>query len=209
MHGTESYLDFLRGLPLFKGFTDAELNVLMGICRLQHLQPDQLVFREGQVGNACYITVEGRVRVSIGSGAAEQELAKLPAGTLFGQVALIDGSRRSATCAADGPTTVLGIDRNEFDLMFRSGSSFAFKFLDVLTRILVGQLRNANSRLVEVASKEQQAETPRGADDPDIQSFFKELATSTNAMRVDDFNLDDVEVVQSEADRHRVQSYRG
>ena len=208
MPGTQQYHSYLRSLPLFKGFSEPEMDVLMGVCRAQDLQPGEAVFKEGQVGNACYIAVEGEIRVSIGSGPREQVLAKLPAGSLFGQVALIDGGRRSATCSAEGPATVLGIDRNEFDMMFRSGSTFAFKFVDVLTRILGGQLRNANNRLVDVASKEQQAAAPRDAADPDIQDFFKEMATTTSAMRADDFDLDDIQVVQSESDKHRVQDYK-
>ncbi len=199
----DPHRDFIRGQKLFAGFSDSELDVLMGIFRRQTLEDGKPVFREGRPGNACFIVVEGRIKVTIGHGDKMQELAKLPPGTIFGQVALIDGGRRSAGCWADGPTTVLGLDRNEFDLMFRSGSTFAFKFLDVLTRILVGQLRNANTRLVEVASKEKEAAQPRDAADPEMQDFFKQVATQTNSFRVDDFDLDDVEVVHSVADQQR------
>ena len=189
------YEPFLRSLKIFHGFSPEELGIFMGILREQKLRRDEILFREGQKGNACYIIVDGAIRVSVERGGLTEQLAVLPPGALFGQVALIDGGRRSATCAADELSTVLAMDRNEFDLLFSSGSSFAFKFIDLLTRILVGQLRNANTRLAEVAVRESAAQTPRLPTDPELQRFFKELATQTSSIRLDDPSLAEMEVV--------------
>jgi CRP-like cAMP-binding protein len=203
MAGAYHHREFVKGLKLFRGFHDKEIDVLLGVLNERQLQPDEVLFVEGAPGNACYVIASGRIRVSVERGGTSQELAILPEGSLFGQVALIDGGRRSAACSSVGQTTVLGLARNEFDLLFGSGSTFAFKFLDVLTRILVGQLRNANNRLADVAAKEQASETPKAPDDPDIQDFFKDLAARTAAVKEDDFDLGDIEVVYSQADLAR------
>ena len=201
--GLDVNRDFVRGLKLFASFTEHEIDALMGVLRERPMNPDEPLFRQGQPGRACYIIRDGKIRVTIGQDDAEQELAVLGAGDLFGQVALIDGGRRSANCIAYGTTVLLALDRNEFDLVFRSGSSFAFKFMDVITRILVGQLRGANKRLADVAAKEEAADDPRAASDPEMQSFFKDLAVRTDSFRADDFDLDDINVVYSEADKAR------
>ncbi len=203
MQAPAHYRRFVRGLKLFEGFTNGEIDVLMGVLRPERLQAEDPVFVQGRLGNACFVVVRGSIRVTLGLGANAQEVATLGQGTLFGQVALIDGGRRSANCIAAEPAVIMRLDRNEFDLLFNSGSSIAFKFLDVLTRILVGQLRNANERLADVATKEQQADKPRSADDDEVQSFLKDLATRTQAFRSDDLDLGDVQVVVSEADKAR------
>ena len=203
MMGLGDYREFLTGLQFFKGFDDHEMDVLVGILRMQKLQSGEYLFKQGMPGTACYIIAQGNIRVTLGAPPKEQELAVLPKGALFGQVALIDGGRRSANCIAQDNTVVLALDRNEFDLLFRSGSSFAFKFLDVLIRILVGQLRSANGRLADVANKQQAHSAPARATDPEMQSFFKDLAVKTNSFKADDFDLDDVSVVYSDSDRAR------
>jgi CRP-like cAMP-binding protein len=179
------------------------MDVLVGVLRMQKLPANDYLFKQGMPGTACYIVAQGAIRVTLGALPKEQELAVLRRGALFGQVALIDGGRRSANCIADEDAVVLALDRNEFDLLFRSGSTFAFKFLDVLIRILVGQLRNANGRLAEVASKQQAQSAPARATDPEIQSFFKDLTVRTSSFRTGDFDIEEVSVVYSDADRAR------
>ena len=208
MRGISDYRKFLAGLPFFKGFSAREMDVLIGVLRMQKLQAGEYLFKQGMLGNACYIIGQGSIRVTLGAPPKEEELAILSKGALFGQVALMDGGRRSANCIAHESTEVLAMDRNEFDLLFRSGSSFAFKFSDVLIRILVGQLRNANRRLAEVANKQQSRAVPARSTDPEVQELFKELAVKTGSFQVDDFNLNDVSVVYSDADRGRTATPR-
>lgn len=199
----ETYRNFLTDLQFFKGFERREMDVLMGVLRMQEFNTGEVIFRQGAFGNACYIIAQGSIRVTLGSPPKEQELAVLPKGALFGQVALIDHERRSASCTAAEPSVVLVLERNEFDLLFRSGSTFAFKFLDVVIRILVGQLRSANTRLVEAAEQEQAKAAPAAVSDPKVQSLFKDVAVKTDSFRVDDFDLDEVQVLYSESDRAR------
>ena len=198
--------EFVRSLDYFKGFSEKEINVLLGVLRMQPLRDGQSLFRQGQVGNAVYFIVAGKIRVTIGAGEDEEDLATLGRGDLFGQVALVDG-RRSANCTADGDTVVLALDRNEFDLLFNSGSTFAFKFLDIISRILVGQLRGANQRLAEVASREQAKEQPSLPSHPDVQDFLKSVALQTGTFKLEDFSLDEIQVVYSDADQARKDSH--
>ena len=203
MTTSNQYREFLSSLAFFQGFEPKEMDVLLGVLRLQRLDPDQYLFKQGMKGNACYILAQGSIRVTLGAPPNEEELAVLPVGALFGQVALIDGGGRSANCIAAEPSVVMALDRNEFDLLFRSGSTFAFKFLDVLTRILVGQLRNANTRLGEVAKVQGAKALPQLNSEPAMQEFFKDVMTKTDSFKQGDFDLGDVQVVYSESDRAR------
>ena len=100
MQAPAHYRRFVRGLKLFEGFTNGEIDVLMGVLRPERLQAEDPVFVQGRLGNACFVVVRGSIRVTLGLGANAQEVATLGQGTLFGQVALIDGGCRSANCIA-------------------------------------------------------------------------------------------------------------
>ncbi len=172
----ERYRPFLQSLRYFGGFDGREIGVLLGVLTEQRLLDGQVLFSEGQPGDACYLVAAGQVRVVLGDGPDAKELASLKPGVLFGQVALIDGGRRSATCVGSGETIVLGLRRNEFDLLVESRSSFAYKFLTVITHLLASQLRYADGRLLGLASEQQKAKEPAAPDAPEVAQVFQDVA---------------------------------
>jgi CRP-like cAMP-binding protein len=157
-----------------------------------------VLFREGDKASCCYIVVEGRVRVSLERGGKPKQLAMLGRGELIGQMALLDGSRRSATCAAAEPSLVLKLDRDELELLFRSGASFALKFIDSLTRMLVAQLRFATRQLTTM--NDQPAAAPAGTrrNTTELRRDLIEVARGTLDCTVDGCGVDDVELVVPE-----------
>ena len=146
------------------------------------------MFRQGDAADGCYIVAEGRVRVALGNDGEGEQLAMLGGGEVIGQMALLDGGKRSATCTALEPTTVLYLGRDEFDLLCRGGSSFALKFLDALTRMLVSQLRYANRRLLALAHKN------ASPGDPQARAALRDVARMSLACNLGE-TLDQMEVV--------------
>jgi CRP-like cAMP-binding protein len=178
----------LDGLAHFADFQPAELDALAGVLRPRTLQASARLFRHGDAADGCYIVAEGRVRVALGKDGEGEQLAILGSGEVIGHMALLDGGKRSATCTALEPTTVLYLGRDEFDLLCRGGSSFALKFLDALTRMLVAQLRYANRRLLALAHKN----APPG--DPQARNAMREVAANSFACNLGE-TLDQMEYV--------------
>ena len=64
----------------------------------RYLQAGQVVVREGDPGNSMFVVLEGRVAVLRGNdGAANMEVGRLGAGEFFGELALLTGTKRTAT----------------------------------------------------------------------------------------------------------------
>ncbi len=175
----------------FKDLTPDELEALAGVLTVRRLSAGACLFREGRPADGCYLIAEGRVRVSVDRPEGPEQLAMLGEGELVGQMSLLDGGRRSATCTAVDPTVAFHMSRDEFDLVFRSGSSFALKFVDALTRMLVSQLRYANRRLFALT----QQHDNRATCDPRVQTVLKDVARHTMSVHVDGYDLDEVEVI--------------
>lgn len=102
-----------------------------------------VVFEEGDPGSRMYVIRSGEVRILKRVGTREIELAHLPAGEAFGEMALLEGRPRSATAIVVSPARILEIDEAAFaDLMRRNGE-IALRLL----RRLSARLREANRQI--------------------------------------------------------------
>ena len=74
---------------------------------------DEVVFREGDVGDCAYLIVSGRVLIYLTEDSTEVPLRILGDGEVFGEMALIDNSLRSASCRAMGETHVIVVSKDQ------------------------------------------------------------------------------------------------
>jgi NADH dehydrogenase len=102
----------------------------------EHFEAGQTVFREGELGDRVYILLSGRASVLRGSNGAEQALATLGPGEVFGEMALLDGAPRNATVQCLEPMTVLSIPKREFGLLAANVPGLRASFEQVTARRL-------------------------------------------------------------------------
>jgi CRP-like cAMP-binding protein len=145
---TQSVIDLLRGVAIFKDLDEGELARVAEVCREQVFQPGEVIFREGEAGNRLYLIVEGDVRVSrVVPGSGEEALAVLKAGALFGEMSVFDRSERSTDAIANGGASCLTISRSDFELLLDFNRELAYKVLWSCVRLLSGRLRATNDSL--------------------------------------------------------------
>jgi CRP-like cAMP-binding protein len=100
----------LASTPLFAGLSQEALESLVQKLTLVHLGPEEILFHEGDPGDALYVIVEGEVAVQA-EGPPRVEMARLGAGSFIGEVALMTDQPRSATVMATQDAELLRIDR--------------------------------------------------------------------------------------------------
>jgi CRP-like cAMP-binding protein len=100
----------LASTPLFAGLSQEALESLVQQLTLVHLGVEEVLFHEGDPGDALYVIVEGEVSVSA-EGPPRVEMARLGAGSFIGEVALMTDQPRSATVTATQDAELLRIDR--------------------------------------------------------------------------------------------------
>jgi NNP family nitrate/nitrite transporter-like MFS transporter len=122
----------LQNVPFFSQLTPEQLKEVARLGTLQAVEANQVVFREGDPGDALYVILSGTVRVSHSNEQGQEVgLATLQAGDTFGELALIDGEPRSATIATIAPCQFFLLGRHDF-LSFISKSPW------MLANLLVG-----------------------------------------------------------------------
>ena len=143
-------VDFLMDAPMFGDLDPAELAQIASILQVQRLGAGEVVFREGDPGDAWYVVFDGDVEVLKSGSDGDRAIALLGRRACFGEMAILDGSPRSASVRAVGDLTVLRFPRREFNGLLSSGTLAAYKLVHQIALVLVSRQRRTTSRLVEV-----------------------------------------------------------
>src|SRR5262245_46019102 len=104
------------------------------------------ILTEGEAGSTAFLIQAGSVEVSIGEGALAKTVATLAAGSVFGEMSLIDPGPRSATVKAVTDTECLITTYDEFIASTRSHPERAVEFMKPLVR----RLRQMNERVAKM-----------------------------------------------------------
>lgn len=108
-------LELLRQVPLFADIATDDLTDLATHLREQRFSSGASIVQQNSVGDEMYIIVNGSVRIyTISPNRAEMEVTILGDGTFFGEMALLDGQRRSASAVALKDTLTLVLKRDAF-----------------------------------------------------------------------------------------------
>jgi CRP-like cAMP-binding protein len=98
----------------------------------------EVLFEKGEPGHLAYVVKSGSLQILEGNHVYET----VSAGGIIGEMALVDGSPRSATARAIEPSTVIPIDERRFLFMVQRTPFFALR----LMRVLTARLRSMNER---------------------------------------------------------------
>ncbi len=144
----------LTAFPAFRDFTPEELTALLAVMRRWRLRKGTLLFAEGSPGGSCFVVVSGVVEVSIAVNGKHQLLARLHPGSVFGQVSLIDGEPRSASCTIGRDAVLVELEGPACEQFLERRSPLALKLLALLNEGIISALRGADRRLMRLESEE-------------------------------------------------------
>jgi CRP-like cAMP-binding protein/thioredoxin reductase/Fe-S-cluster-containing hydrogenase component 2 len=100
---------------LFPDLPESVLWRLAGRATLERLDAGQVVFREGEPGDAFYLIRSGQVKISKTSGGKDLVLSYLVAGNFFGETALLPNAPRTATVTTIFPAELIRLGHDDFE----------------------------------------------------------------------------------------------
>ena len=139
------YEDVLKKVDLFANLDKKELQTIGSTCQERKYPAGTTLVSQGDTGVGLYVITSGKVRITQAThpDRAEEELGTQGAGTVLGEMALLDDLPRSATITAIEDTTALLLPVWDFRSALHSHPDIAIKLLAVLSR----RLRNAERRV--------------------------------------------------------------
>lgn len=133
---------FLKRVKVFKGLSDRELKRVAGVVRVRSVREGVTVFAEGDRGRELFLVHSGEIRITKHShDGADQDLARLGPGSMFGEMALLEGHTRSAGAVAVEDTVLFSITKRDFEGLVNTKGSAAGKILFGIAKLLSVRLR--------------------------------------------------------------------
>jgi CRP/FNR family transcriptional regulator, cyclic AMP receptor protein len=141
---SQGVVELLRRVPLFSELSGAELERVAQVGIPRSFPRETRIFHEGDPGDACYIVREGSCRVTREHPDGRAiTLATLGPGAIFGELAMLDGERRSASVETTENTELVALPASDVRKLIREHPEMAEKLVVALTR----RLREANERI--------------------------------------------------------------
>lgn len=140
----QSAVELLRSVALFADLEEGELERFSQVAVPRSFPAGTRVFQEGDSSDACYIVSSGSFRVTREhSDGRAITLATLGVGEIFGELAMLDGDRRSASAEAITDGTLMALPAGDVRGLLARNPEIALKLVAGLVR----RLRAANMRL--------------------------------------------------------------
>lgn len=138
----------LQRSPLFRGLPSPALERIAELAVQRSFRNGEIVFSQGDPGDALYAVVTGKIRISAGAAdGREIYLNIMEPGDTFGEIALLDGGTRTASATATVPSELVSIRREHFLGLLEREPRVALELLR-----LCGERLRWTSGLVEDAS---------------------------------------------------------
>lgn len=190
---SEDTLALLRRVPVFSALGEEELGRVAEVTVPRRFEPGEAVFREGDEGDTCYLVRSGRVRaIREHTDGRSITLATFGPGDIFGELAMFDNERRSASIESIEDTEAIAILGADMRRLLREHPDIAVKLVAALgrrlretnERLARQSFQTVQSRVAAVLAQLVEAERASGRGDGDVlitstQSDLAQLAGSS------------------------------
>ena len=134
---TQMTLEALRSVPLFASLDDEAAQGLRELLEVRRAAPGTVLFRAGDAGDALYLIERGSVRIHLrDADGHEVTLAELSRGDFFGEMAIINGTPRSADATVVGEARLAVLSRADFLGFVRANPEVALRMLGAVAERL-------------------------------------------------------------------------
>lgn len=136
--------EVLLSMPPFQNLNPKFLKLLMKVVHNRVYTANEYIFFQNDPGIALYIIISGEVLISQDEEDDRFDLALLGRGDFFGEIALLDGEKRSASAIALKESQLAVIFRPDLDEFVEAHPKEGINILRGISTIVATRLRNLN-----------------------------------------------------------------
>ncbi len=158
----------LVALHPYPGAAHSALESVIARGQLHHFSKDNILCKEGDTGEEMWFLVRGSIQVQrIDPNGQLRVLATISRPSLIGHMALIDRSRRSATCVAHSDSDVVVLSARTVEMLLQETTTSGTALRRLLLSSLCGQLAGANAQISDFVKSTQ----PEQADEESTDGY--------------------------------------
>jgi len=146
----EEICDMISEAQLFADFEWKDIESLANYVQCYRIAAGTTVFKEGDAGSYMCLLVKGEVEVlKSGQDGKLHRIVLVMRGKTVGEMSIIDGEPRSATCIATQPSVLLLLTKDNFARIIHDRPGLAVHILAKLAKLMSQRLRGVSGQLVE------------------------------------------------------------
>jgi len=139
----------LRRVPLFAGVAPSRLKLLAFTSDRVSYRAGDILFKQGDPGDAAYVVLSGTADILVNTGADEIKIATLESNSIVGEIAILCDVARTATVKASEPLETLRIKKDQFIRLLAEFPEMAVEIM----RVLADRLSRTTAELSEARSE--------------------------------------------------------
>lgn len=141
--------------PLFENFNLHEVSLLTEFMQVYRTETGAEIIREGETGDFMVFLIEGRIEVfKQDKWNAPRLIALIGPGQSFGEMSMIDGEPRFASCVAAEPCMIAVLSRDSLARIILEQTTLGAKILMELVLMLSQRLRQTSSKLIDYMDRD-------------------------------------------------------
>ena len=144
------YAKFLSHLAIFNSLNESEIADIARLFKVVRLQPGQILCEEGMPGDSFFVIENGSLQVLRSTQQGDNQLiAEIKGPSVIGEMAILDGSKRSATVRALTEVNLYRIECGDFQVLRSNWNVASYKIIRNLGLTLCERLRETNERITQ------------------------------------------------------------
>jgi CRP-like cAMP-binding protein len=155
---------FLINLPIFAALDRDELIEVLSTMQHGTLEAGELLFNEGDPGEAVYIIEDGTIEIYFAFvDEADVPIETHGSGAILGELAFLEGTTRTATAQARERSSLFCIDHHAFEALRQRMRPSAYKLIRTMTITLCHRIRRIDNYIAQLLTDA--APSTRSADE--------------------------------------------
>lgn len=133
--------NLLQNVYVFKELTPKELETIASLATVESFGPGDEIFTQGDAAVSFFVIKFGSVKIQRSGKEDSVDVATLGTGSHFGEMAFVDGEKRSATVIAIERTELVKLDFQDLRRVLEANPAIAVKVYKSFAHFLCGRLR--------------------------------------------------------------------
>lgn len=147
----------VKGCPLFHEIYDDEIEEIIKDCLIAQYSPGDTIIKQGDTSTDICVILSGEVDIHVEKDGQSHYIASLGKGDLFGELVLINETKRTASIVCKEKCEILILSYENFYTFFhKKPKVFSLMVLNI-TRLITKRLKNANKIIEDMNSKKEAA----------------------------------------------------
>ena len=142
-------VELLRRVPLFTGVEPTKLKLLAFTSDRMSFDPGQILFEQGDAGDAAYVVLSGSAEVLVNRAGSQITVADLEKNAIVGEIAILCDVPRTATVRAHDRLDTLRISKDQFLRLLAEFPDMAIEIM----RVLADRLGRTTAELSEARAQ--------------------------------------------------------